>query len=77
MRVLTCEETAIVAGGADAVQAGAAAGTSMALLGLGLRLGAVAVGGAAAMPIAGGVAIGAAVISAGIALYWAARRPYH
>ncbi len=74
MRELTCEEIGFVSGGGNAARSNAAAGTSMALIGLGLRLGAVGLVGAAALPVAAGVAIGAAVIAAGIAIYWETKK---
>lgn len=73
MRELTCEEFAIVSGGGDSVRSASAAGTSMAMLGLGLRLGTAGIVGAAALPVAAGVAISAAVVAAGIAIYWETR----
>jgi|GEM_PF-2334206 len=74
MRELTGEEIGIVSGGGNTARSASAAGTSMALLGLGLRMGAFGVAGAAMFPVAAGVAIGAAVVAAGIAIYWETRK---
>jgi len=74
MRELTCEEIGVVSGGGNSARSASAAGTSMALLGLGLRLGAVGVAGVAAFPVAAGVAVGAAVIAAGVAIYWETKK---
>lgn len=74
MRELTCEEIGVVSGGGNSARSNAVAGTSMAMIGLGLRLGTVGVIGAAALPVAADVAIGAAVIAAGIAIYWETKK---
>jgi hypothetical protein len=74
MRELTCEEIGLVSGGGNAARSRDAAGMSMGMIGLGLRLGAVGVAGAVAFPVAAGVAIGAAVIAAGIAIYWETKK---